>query len=66
MICGCFEFVVNIINRECHVIVRWLQGRGTHFLCHGVMFCIVSRIYMILRCHKINNMSNLWLDLNLT
>jgi len=33
-----------------------------HFLLHNVIFCKASCIYMLLTCHKINNMPNVLLN----
>jgi hypothetical protein len=49
---------------EQHFPYGWLQGRVIHVFHHNVIFCKVSCIYMLLTCHKINNIPNLWLYLN--
>ncbi len=45
-------------------LVRWLQGKVVHFLCHNQIFCRLACIYMLLTWHKNNNFPNLWLDLD--
>jgi len=40
-----------------------LQGRVAHFLGHNAVFFTMLCTYM-LTCHKINNISNLWLKLS--
>jgi len=49
---------------EVTMVDGWLQGKLVHFLCHNLVFCRVTCIYMLLTWHKNNNFSNMWLDLN--